>query len=280
MNIQSIPAHPVPLTAELAATMEQSTIKKHDVAIVLLHWFNASVWLVELMTGLALIVAPAYRVMPYWYLTMMAGASGSRANLLRVHVAAGLCWITVFLVYGVFGYHNYLRRQVLKDEIGLDNDDFRWLRLRILLLLNRTKEPLPPQGVYNAGQKLFALLVYATLPVIAITGVIMSFHLFGTSVVAWAMLLHFVAVGMVVSGLMVHAYMGAVFPEERPAFFSMITGRVNELYAYKHHFKWWKQVKIEQEKWQQEFQAGPSADRSDDLGGIVTPPAEPNTATK
>jgi formate dehydrogenase gamma subunit len=153
---------------------------------------------------------------------------------------------------------------VLVNEIGLDQDDWQWLRIRLLLILNRTKEPLPEQGSYNAGQKLFALLVYTALPVISITGIIMTFHLFGTAVVAWAMLLHFVAVGFVVSGLMVHAYMGAVFPEERPAFFSMITGRVNELFAYKHHFKWWKQAKIEQRSWQQEFHsATPSEPKSD-----------------
>lgn len=261
MNTQLIPSHPVLLTVEEATAMEQQTIKKHDVAIILLHWFNASVWLIELISGLALIVGAAYRVMPLWYVTMIDSALGSRANVLRVHVAIGLTWIIVFLVYGIFGYRNYLRREVLINEVGLDRDDFQWLRIRLLLLLGRTRESLPEQGAYNAGQKLFAFLVYSALPVIAFTGVIMSFHLFGTLVVGWAMVLHFVAVGMVVSGLMVHAYMGAVFPEERPAFFSMITGKVNELFAYKHHFKWWRQTKIEQRKWQEEFQNN-DADRA------------------
>jgi cytochrome b subunit of formate dehydrogenase len=58
--------------------------------------------------------------------------------------------------------------------------------------------------------------------------------------------------------------MGAVFPEERPAFFSMITGRVNELFAYKHHFKWWKQTKIDERSWQQEFQSTESGNLNKD----------------
>jgi DNA-binding transcriptional ArsR family regulator len=161
MNARPIPAHPVALTAEEATLMEQRTIKKHDVAIILLHWFNASVWLIELISGLALIVASAYRVMPLWYTTMIASALGSRANVLRLHVAMGLTWIVVFLVYGIFGYRNYLRKEVLVNEVGLDWDDMKWLRIRILLLLNRTQKSLPEQGSYNAGQKLFALLVYA-----------------------------------------------------------------------------------------------------------------------
>ena len=254
MNAQTFPLVPEPLTLEQMREMQQRQIKKHHVAIVLLHWFNAFVWFIELTTGLGLISSPAFRIAPEWYTTMMTSAFGA-ANLLRFHIAVGMVWIVVFLVYGIFGYRDYLHHEVLSREIGLDHDDFEWLRIRTLLLLKRTKEALPPQGIYNAGQKLFAFLVYAALPVIAITGVIMAFHVFRPSLVAWAMLLHLLAVGMVVSGLMVHAYMGAVFPEEKPAFFSMITGMVNELYAYRHHYKWWKEVKEEERRWEQELES-------------------------
>jgi len=58
--------------------------------------------------------------------------------------------------------------------------------------------------------------------------------------------LHFTAVGLVASGLMIHVYMAAVFPEEKPAFFSMITGSVDELYVSSHHFKWWREEKEKQ----------------------------------
>ncbi len=254
MSADFIPTLPVALTAEQAGAMAQRLVKKHHVAIVLLHWFNAMVWLMELATGAALIVSPNYRFMPQWYLTMMEEAFGTRANLLRFHLAVGLTWICVFTVYAIFGYRNYLHVEVLKKEIGLDQDDFRWLKIRTLLLLGRTTEPLPGQGAYNAGQKMFALLVYTAVPGIMITGLIMTFHLGGAFLVAWAMVLHFLAVGMVVSGLMIHVYMGAVFPEERPAFYSMITGMVNELYAYRHHFKWWRELKMEQRSWEQELE--------------------------
>ena len=148
----------------------------------------------------------------------------------------------VFLVYGTFGVRTYLRREVLQREVALDRDDFDWLITRALNLFRRSPQPLPPQGIYNAGQKLFAVLVYLMIPLIMITGIIMSFHLISTTIVAWAVVVHFVVVGLVVAGLMIHVYMGAVFSEEKPAFFSMITGMVNELYAYRHHSKWWKEM--------------------------------------
>ena len=252
----TIPELPVALTAEQAESMLQRQIKKHHVAIMLLHWFNASVWLLELLTGIALISSPHFRFAPVWFLTMLQEIFGSRANMLRFHIALGLTWVGVFLVYGIFGFRTYLSEEVLKREIALDRDDFRWLIVRTLRILGRSKEELPQQGIYNAGQKLFALAVYAMIPVVMVSGLIMAFHLFGAQVVAWAIVAHFVAVGLVVSGLMVHVYMGAVFPEEKPAFFSMITGTVNELYAYDHHFKWWREVKMAERNWELEHQEG------------------------
>jgi formate dehydrogenase subunit gamma len=271
----AIQTFPTPLTSEQAAAMAQQQIKKHHVAIVLLHWFNATTWLLELATGAGLIVSPYYRFAPIWYLQMMAGIFGSRANMLRFHIAVGLTWITVFLVYAIFGFRNYLRTEVLQHEIGLDADDLRWLKIRTLRLLGRADGHLPPQGVYNAGQKLFALLVYSAIPVIMFTGLTMTFHWFGTAVVAWAMVLHYFAVGMVVSGLMIHVYMGAVFPEEKPAFYSMITGAVNELYAYHHHFNWWREVKVQEQTWKEELKLNEEAEKisADEKPG-TTPEAD------
>jgi formate dehydrogenase subunit gamma len=275
MSASAIQTVPAPLTVEQAEAMAQRRIKKHHVAIVLLHWFNATTWLLELATGAGLIVSPYYRFAPLWYLQMMEGLFGSRANMLRFHVAAGLTWITVFIVYAIFGFRNYLRIEVLQHEIGLDRDDLLWLKVRTLLILGRSDEALPPQGVYNAGQKLFALLVYTMVPVIMLTGLTMAFHWFGSAIVAWAMVLHFFAVGMVVSGLMIHVYMGAVFPEEKPAFYSMITGVVDELYAYRHHFKWWRTVKLQEQLYREQWE---SQERSEEPSPAAKPGSAPEPA--
>jgi formate dehydrogenase subunit gamma len=259
LRTDAIPAYATPLTAEQATNMLQLRIKKHHVAIMLLHWFNAFVWLFELVTGLALVSSPYFRVVPEWFVSIVEGVFGSRSNMLEFHVTLGLVWIFVFLVYGIFGFRTYLGAEVLKKEIALDRDDFRWLIVRTLRILGRSKEPLPPQGSYNAGQKLFAFMIYAMIPLVMISGLIMSFQLFSPAVVGWAIVVHFAAVGAVVSGLMVHVYMGAVFPEEKSAFFSMVTGTVDELYAYNHHFKWWREVKLAQREWEHERDQGPSS---------------------
>jgi formate dehydrogenase gamma subunit len=246
LTTSTLPLEPVPLTSEQAREMRRHQIKKHDVAMVWLHWWNAAVWFLEVTTGLALITSRFFRVAPEWYLGIVQGIFGTRAQMLQFHVALGLLWIFVYLVYGIFGFRTYLSREVLHKEIALDRDDLRWLIVRTLRILGFSNEPLPPQGIYNAGQKLFGLMVYAMIPLVMLTGLVMTFHLGGTVLVGWAVVLHFAAVGIVVSGLMIHVYMAAVFPEEKPAFFSMITGTVNELYAYSHHFKWWREAKLEE----------------------------------
>ncbi|MBS1858784.1 MAG: YeeE/YedE family protein [Acidobacteria bacterium] len=269
MPFETLPIEPVILSAEQAEVMAQRQLKKHHVAIILLHWFNATVWLLELATGGALISSVFYRFAPGWYLEMLTSMFGSRANLLRFHIVLGVVWTTVFFVYGIFGHRTYLKMEILQREVGLDADDWRWLRVRLLRILGKSREHLPPQGIYNAGQKLFAVMIYIMIPVIMLTGMTMAFHWFGPAAIRWAIVVHFAAVGMVVSGLMVHVYMGAVFPEEKPAFFSMITGTVNELFAYRHHFKWWREVKMQEKQWEQAWEREQSGEPA-----APSPPAE------
>jgi formate dehydrogenase subunit gamma len=57
-------------------------------------------------------------------------------------------------------------------------------------------------------------------------------------VVGWAVTLHYLAVGLVFAGLLVHIYMAAISPEEKPGFRSMFTGSVPEDYARHHHGLW------------------------------------------
>jgi formate dehydrogenase subunit gamma len=56
--------------------------------------------------------------------------------------------------------------------------------------------------------------------------------------------------GMIIAGWIIHVYMGAVFPEEKEAFFSMFTGKVSALYARLHHSKWYWRYMAEEAEWE------------------------------
>ena len=269
--------YPPDISAREMDYMRQRKMKKHDVAIMLIHWFNAFTWIFMLATGAALIVSGLYKIAPQFYINIMHGIFGSAADMLQFHIWLGVLWIIVFGAYTVFGYRKYLRKHKVteisfksgswKDKfkafqcvifgnpaLCLDENDITWLKIRFAHILGKTDVPLPPQGSFNAGQKLYGLLVALMTPVIMLTGVIMAFHLGPVWLVQWAIPFHFLAVGLVVSGLLVHVYMGAVFPEEKPAFFSMLTGNVSELFLYRHHFYYWKERILKQFEWRKQIE--------------------------
>jgi formate dehydrogenase subunit gamma len=231
------------LTFEEKRILANRVIKKHGVAGVTLHWVNAISWFFLIFTGVALISAEYLRFAPHWYLIMMDGIFGTRTALLHFHIAVGIFWITTLLLYGIFGYKNYLV-DFVKHDLTLDRDDIRWFPSKAKNLMGKLSHyEMPTQGTYNAGQKAYAIVVAFSTVILIFTGPIMAFHIGSTTIIQWAMMLHFVATMSVFAGIFVHVYMAALFPEERPAFFSMITGKVNELYAYLHHYKWWKEIK-------------------------------------
>ncbi|VAX28930.1 hypothetical protein MNBD_IGNAVI01-1324 [hydrothermal vent metagenome] len=264
--------YPPELKANEKDKLRQRKMKKHDVAIMLVHWFNALTWILMLITGAGLIVSEYYKFAPKFYINIVHGIFGSPGDLIEFHIWVGVIWILVFAAYTVFGYRKYLRKHKIEhisfsklnlfdkfkaiqcilfgnSALCLDKKDILWLKIRILGILGKSDEPLPPQGSFNAGQKLYGLLVSLMTPIIMLTGLIMAFHLGPIWLIQWAIPIHFLSVGLVVSGLLIHVYMGAVFPEEKPAFFSMVTGNVSELFLYKHHFDYWKERIVKQCEW-------------------------------
>lgn len=234
------------LTLEEKRILANRVIKKHGVAGVTLHWVNAICWFFLISTGVALLSADYLQFAPDWYIHMMDGIFGSRYAMLHFHIAVGVFWVLTLFLYGIFGYKNYLL-EFIKHDLTIDKDDIRWFPAKAKNLMGKLNHyDMPPQGTYNAGQKAYAVVVAFGTVILVITGPIMAFHLGSTDVIQWAMMFHFIATMSVFAGIFVHVYMAALFPEERPAFFSMITGKVNELYAYLHHYKWWQEIKTKE----------------------------------
>ena len=115
---------------------------------------------------------------------------------------------------------------------------------KIMGRLGMTPE-IPDQGFYNVGQKLFAIPALFGGVIIAVTGWIMTFSkqdLTSMDSVQWSILIHFVTVGLVFAGLLIHIYMAAIARGELPALISMFTGKVPSDYAEHHHRFWFGKV--------------------------------------
>lgn len=231
--------------------LRQKKYKKHNLANILTHWFNVACWLLLLPTGLAILSSPMLGLSPLWLQELGRNLLGGTANLVRFHYTLGLIWTFVLAFNILLGFRRYFV-PFAAHRLLLDKDDIQWLKIKPLQMLGfMPDKELPPQDAYNAGQKAYMYVVILGTIGIMLSGIAMTFKtVFPPILKQIAQPIHWVSVFAIVAGLMVHVYMGAVFPEEKEAFFSMFSGKVSAWYARAHHEKWYNEKLKEEAQWE------------------------------
>jgi formate dehydrogenase subunit gamma len=178
------------------------------------------------------------------------GGEGSRSatgNPAVLHGTLGLLMIGIPLLLFLLFARKRLVENV-REVTHWDADDRDWLRRAIRggALLRRE---MPPQGRFNAGQKLATMLAGLVALIILITGCTLLFagrgHL---SVGAWGATIGIHA-GFVVFALVVlvgHVAHVVLLKGGTKYLASMFTGWLEEETAKDHHYKWWKQASSKQ----------------------------------
>jgi len=229
--------------------MGRIMLKRHSGVAIFLHWFNAVCWFFLLITGLGLIDNKELQPLGMWLPKALQGLFGSSENLLVAHEICGFTWAGVLLVFALI-FAKTVTIPFLKQIFSFSiKNDALWLIKKGIQMTMGYKvlarlgfEPkIPDQGFYNVGQKLFAIPAVLGGIVIAITGIIMTLskiYFNDPTLVQWSILIHFITVGLVFAGLLIHIFMASIAKGELPALISMFTGSVPEEYA-KHHHKFW-----------------------------------------
>jgi len=221
------------------------SIKRHDASDIFIHWFNAGSWLVLLVSGLGLIKNERLNPLGAWFpdalRALFGGGSAGGAVLLVIHEVVGMLWMLGFLAYLAVNAKG--AKYFLKEIFSVRPGDFSWLIRKMGRMTVGLGGKLPPQGYYNMGQKAFAQASVLGGAAIVASGLVLLLSdkllpATATGLVGWAVTLHYLAVGLVFAGLLVHIYMAAVSPEEKPGFRSMFTGVIPEDYARNHHGLW------------------------------------------
>ncbi len=181
------------------------------------HWVNAFFFLALLGTGMVL------------YLPSLEVAVGRRTLVKDIHFWTGVAWVPALVVIAVLGNTRALLRTAREID-RFDGDDLRWLAAR---------RPAPPQGRFNAGQKVNAALTAAFTVLFAVSGLLLWFGERDTRLrFASTVILHdglmFVAVVLLVG----HLYLALIYPATRHALRGMTLGTVSEEWASRHHAKW------------------------------------------
>ncbi|MFO7729080.1 MAG: cytochrome b/b6 domain-containing protein [Desulfonatronovibrio sp.] len=233
--------------------MSEKMIHRHDRGAIFIHWFNAICWIFLTLTGIGLIDNERINPVGAWWPALLRSIFGSGETLINFHVYAGLLWAVVFLAYILFRFKQTVA--FLKEIFSITPArDTSWMIKKNIQLTLGNKalkkmgmsSDIPPQGFYNAGQKLFAQLTVIAGLVLVITGIIMyisTIVLNNPTPVTWSRTIHYLMAGLALAGLLVHIYMAAISREERPAFKSMFSGVVPEKYARHHHELWYNKLK-------------------------------------
>jgi formate dehydrogenase subunit gamma len=197
-------------------------IPRFSVAERLLHWLLAGAFFVLLGTG---------------FLMSVPALSGEVARPVAKewHIDAAIALaVGVALLMLVQG--KVLTRTISQLE-RFDRDDLRWLGGTPRRVVSATLAP--PQGRFNAGQKLNTALVAGLMVISYITGALLwlgerdtTYRFAGTISVhdgaMWALM-------VLVAG---HIYMAMLNPSTSAALAGMLRGSVDRTWALRHHAKW------------------------------------------
>jgi formate dehydrogenase subunit gamma len=182
----------------------------------LLHWIHAGAFFVLLGSGLVL------------YVPSLSTAVARRPLMKDIHFWTGVSWAGAILLVAALGNRRALARTAREIDL-FDGDDRRFL----------AGDVRRPQGRFNAGQKLNAILTAAFAVLFLVSGLLLwygerdtRFRLDGTVFLHDALM--YVSVVVVVG----HLYLALVHPTTRHALRGMTLGTVREDWARAHHAKW------------------------------------------
>ncbi|MEK8088375.1 formate dehydrogenase subunit gamma [Thermithiobacillus plumbiphilus] len=188
------------------------------------HWLVAILFILLALSGLALFY-PAF----FWLSALFGGGTSMRA----VHPWLGVAYFIFFAWLALrFWHHNLLK-----------SHDWQWLR-QIRDVVGNREDRLPPQGRYNAGQKmLYWTLVIFTL-LLLISGLIMWYQYFATLfppvVRRFASMTHAFAGFVIILGIIIHIY-SAIWV--KGSIRAMVRGTVTPAWSRRFHPLWYREIK-------------------------------------
>jgi formate dehydrogenase subunit gamma len=204
-------------------------VARFSVVERLLHWLLAGCTLTLLVSGLML------------YLPSLATVV-DRPTAKAWHLDAAIVLAVGFTLLVVLRFGELRRTARQLDR--WDRDDVHWLAGGPGRLVSGAMGP--PQGRFNAGQKLNAALVGGLMVVMYVTGFLLwygerdtTYRFAGTVTVhdwiTWILTL-------LISG---HVYLAVLHPTTRHALRGMTLGSVDRSWAFRHHRKWVEELESE-----------------------------------
>ncbi len=196
-------------------------IKRFETWERVTHGIHLVAFIVLALTGLGL-----YSQKLFGLTSLFGGVDTSR----MIHHYAGLVFIATMLIISLAWLKNY----------KFEASDVEWFKVMGGYLNKKAK--VPPQGMYNPGQKMLGWYVFLGGILISLTGLAMWFpFVLPFPVQQWMYMLHNLTFIGFMLLMVVHVYLGTVgLPGTIGC---MINGYVTEGWAKHHHPRWYEEVK-------------------------------------
>ena len=202
-------------------------IRRFVLAERLSHWLYALFFVVAFVTGLVM-----------WIPSTRAALEGARLAFSQYHGYVGTAMVILPLLLFILLDRRRLFRDVREID-RWDGQDRRWLGLAFRGHTLRGR-PMPPQGRFNAGQKLNVVLVAAmAIGFAASGGILMHKQDMSACLVTRALWFHsFLAVVAIAlfAGHLAHVF---VTKHGRTYLAGMVRGWIPESLARERHERWW-----------------------------------------
>lgn len=159
-----------------------------------------------------------------------------------IHHIAGVVFVVIpVAAMLVFGRGT---GRFLKSIVSWDKNDSVWMRGFVKWMLRPQSVKLPVQGKEKAGQKVSAWAIIGLSIVVSGSGLIMwGAQEMPPAVARWTYLVHDVGTAGLVFIVVMHVYMGLLFPATRRSWTSMVTGYVPETEAKAGWTRWYNEIK-------------------------------------
>lgn len=188
------------------------------------HWVTAAAYTYCLLTGLAL-----YTPHLFWIARVLGGGPTSRFwhPIIGVAFFAAALWM-----HGIW-----------RQDMSLSSVDRAWLNSVKYYATNRD-ELVPAQERFNAGQKLFYWVMFASAVVLLLSGLVIWFPEYIPFWLNWirgtAVVIHESAALVSIGAFIIHIYMGVFLVPD--GFRGMLFGYVPAAWAKIHHRLWYDEV--------------------------------------
>jgi len=182
----------------------------------LLHWVHASAFFVLLGSGLIL------------YIPALSTTFADRPLIKDVHFYTAVSWAGAMILIALLGNRRAVRATVREIDL-FDRDDRRFLA-------GRTHTP---QGRFNAGQKVNAIITAAFAMLFFISGVLLWLGERNTDIrLGGTLYLHDALMYLSVILVLGHLYLALINRNTRHSLRGITVGTVREDWAAAHHSKW------------------------------------------